>query len=289
MRSAEQFGRLVQQVSKPANARAWIVLLCLLACPPLTPLLLYRPRLLLKAFGQHRQFHWTTAERLRGLAFHLMVMRRSPLVNHLSVLAGSGLTLVEMDHHRALLQLSHHSCEFLDNDQEGELELRWVTEGEAVWVLGFFLDQDAVGLSQVVITRNQGTSATKAKRTKMSKELQNLDFFRLCLWSLQGIARACKLESLAVSRPQDQCGLAPLQTQEPHLFTQAARHYREQFILVDPRLSEEHCDQSVPLTLSLPIPLLNAPEQSVKWRGRRQRSHQLLRTVEASAYEKVCR
>jgi hypothetical protein len=40
-------------------------------------------------------------------------------------LAGEGLTLFAMPSQKAVLQFSHNSRNYLDSDQERELELRW--------------------------------------------------------------------------------------------------------------------------------------------------------------------
>jgi uncharacterized protein VirK/YbjX len=256
--------------------------------PAMAPLLLQSPRLLVKAFGRHRQSDWSTAERLAGLARHLTLLRCTPLMALLAPLAGGGLPLFAMPGQEAVLQFSRNSRNYLDTDQEGELELRWLADGEVVWLCGFFLDQPPGSEQrQLVLTRNQGTAATKARRQLWSQSLHNLDFFRLALWSLQGVARACTLHQLVVLPAQWQCTLAAVQVSSPQRFSAGARQYHEVFHQVDHRLAAQDGDRSRPLSLPLPIPLLNAADQPVKWRGRRERGHQLLRAIEQASFEAV--
>lgn len=231
MRSLERVSRAIRLGIQPSNFFALQQLFVLLLCRDLRPLLRQRPRLLVKALGQHRQLNWTANQRIKGLVRHFQIFRDSPLAKHVRTIEKKGLVIYESLGQKTLLVQSRYSTDYLDCDQEGELEIRWIANNKIVWVMVFFLDCDPVtGSNEIHLTRNQGTNNTLKTLRDVRRKIENLDFFRVAFSALLGVAKACNATKIVVINPAFQCTLGNLNTAQLAGSQFGTRQYREVFI-----------------------------------------------------------
>jgi uncharacterized protein VirK/YbjX len=283
MRSLERVSRAIRLGIQPSNFFALQQLLILLLCDDLRPLLRQRPRLLVKALGQHRQLNWTANQRIKGLVRHFQIFRDSPLVKHVRTIEKKGLILYESLGQKTLLVQSRYSTDYLDCDQEGELEIRWIANNRIVWVMAFFLDRDPVtGSNEIHLTRNQGTNDTLKILRDVRKEIENLDFFRVAFSALVGVAKACKATKINVVNPAFQCTLGNLNTAQLANSQFGTRQYQEVFITAL-QLEDKPTEAFSQLSIQLPLAWTKKETSPKKWRGRYLRSRKLLSHIEDSS------
>ena len=242
---------------------------------------------MIKAFGQHRQLNWSTSQRLNGLIRHLRAFQASPFTSHIHQLGGEGLTLFTLNNQKATISLSRYSSDYLDCDQEGELEMRWIVGEDPVWIMSFFFDlSPETGQPEIHLTRNQGTSKSLQCLRLVRKELNNLDFFRVAFSALKGVARACGVNRIIVVTPNNQCTIGHLPVLDPLHYLAASRQYRDVFEIA----GFVEClpkSASTAVLIDSPLDASKGKERHSKWRARHRRALTLLAEIEQQAFSEV--